>query len=323
MYRSVIATDACRSTFDSVNGSTPARVHAAGRVTCAVRAKSGTPHEFVHWGSLPRNLDLQSSLLAAQAISRRFLLVVGLRPAQHTNPRWGPRASTRDMVAASRRPGRNEPRHNAGEAGLRFWRRVAPSTAFTVLPRESADSTASAQGRPVYRPRKAEASPLWQLVASHAQTFFDVYDDRYTPRYGPFRAVIPRALESFQRCGMLAHGFARVRCPDCRHEYLLAFSCKQHGLCPSCTALQRQGLPLRFPARDAPPALPLPKPETGRYHLVRFIRSDRRLDVFGEQFLLPPEAQYAYVVATVEVTRQRLSVTPDGEVIIDLPYQLR
>ena len=294
MYRSVIATDACRSTFDSVNGSTPARVHAAGRVTCAVRAKSGTPHEFVHWGSLPRNLDLQSSLLAAQAISRRFLLVVGLRPAQHTNPRWGPRASTRDM----------------------------PCT-LTVLPRESADSTASAQGRPVYRPRKPEASPLWQLVANHAHTFLDVYDGRYAPRYGPLRAVVPRALESFRRCGMLAHGFARVRCPHCRHEYLLAFSCKQRCLCPPCTALQRQGLPLRFPARDAPPALPLLKPETRRYHLVRFIRSDRRLDVFGEQFLLPPEAQYAYVVATVEVARQRLSVTPDGEVITDLPYQLR
>ncbi len=35
---------------------------------------------------------------------------------------------------------------------------------------------------------------------------------------------------------MLAWGFARVRCPDCRHEYLLAFSCKQRCLCPSCHA---------------------------------------------------------------------------------------
>jgi hypothetical protein len=35
---------------------------------------------------------------------------------------------------------------------------------------------------------------------------------------------------------VLAWGFARVRCPDCRHEYLLAFSCKQRCLCPSCHA---------------------------------------------------------------------------------------
>ncbi len=25
-----------------------------------------------------------------------------------------------------------------------------------------------------------------------------------------------------------------MRCPDCRHEFLVAFSCKLRGLCPSC-----------------------------------------------------------------------------------------
>ncbi|MCK4604260.1 MAG: transposase zinc-binding domain-containing protein, partial [Deltaproteobacteria bacterium] len=34
----------------------------------------------------------------------------------------------------------------------------------------------------------------------------------------------------------MKEGFARVRCtnPDCRHEYLLAFSCKGRWFCPSC-----------------------------------------------------------------------------------------
>ncbi|MCP4119683.1 MAG: hypothetical protein GY737_30635, partial [Desulfobacteraceae bacterium] len=27
---------------------------------------------------------------------------------------------------------------------------------------------------------------------------------------------------------------ARVRCEDCGHEYLLAFSCKRRQFCPSC-----------------------------------------------------------------------------------------
>jgi hypothetical protein len=67
----------------------------------------------------------------------------------------------------------------------------------------------------------------------------------------------------------------------------------------------------------------LPKPETGTYHLVRFLRSDRRLDVFGERFLLPPEAEYAYVVATVEVARQRLHVMLGADLIAEFPYQLR
>nr|MBC8362431.1 transposase zinc-binding domain-containing protein [Candidatus Desulfatibia profunda] len=35
-------------------------------------------------------------------------------------------------------------------------------------------------------------------------------------------------------CGILHNGFARVRCEDCGHEYLLAFSCKRRHFCPSC-----------------------------------------------------------------------------------------
>jgi len=31
-----------------------------------------------------------------------------------------------------------------------------------------------------------------------------------------------------------AAGFARVRCPDCRHEIFAAFSCRRRCLCPSC-----------------------------------------------------------------------------------------
>ena len=35
-------------------------------------------------------------------------------------------------------------------------------------------------------------------------------------------------------CGDLHLGFARVKCTDCGHEYLLPFSCKRRHLCPSC-----------------------------------------------------------------------------------------
>jgi len=36
-------------------------------------------------------------------------------------------------------------------------------------------------------------------------------------------------------CGILAHGFARVRCTACGDELLVALSCKGRGFCPSCT----------------------------------------------------------------------------------------
>ena len=40
----------------------------------------------------------------------------------------------------------------------------------------------------------------------------------------------------FLECGIYRHGFARIRCPDCYKEYLLAFSCKTRYFCPSCQA---------------------------------------------------------------------------------------
>ena len=37
-------------------------------------------------------------------------------------------------------------------------------------------------------------------------------------------------------CGRLHGGFARIRCPKCLAEHLLAFSCRTRGLCGSCQA---------------------------------------------------------------------------------------
>ena len=37
-------------------------------------------------------------------------------------------------------------------------------------------------------------------------------------------------------CGILAHGFLRLRCGDCGHDKLVAFSCKRRGFCPLCGA---------------------------------------------------------------------------------------
>ena len=34
--------------------------------------------------------------------------------------------------------------------------------------------------------------------------------------------------------GVLAYGFVRFKCGDCRSEQLVAFSCKKRGFCPSC-----------------------------------------------------------------------------------------
>jgi putative transposase len=80
---------------------------------------------------------------------------------------------------------------------------------------------------------------------------------------------------------------------------------------------------IRLPETANAPKHPLAKPDSGRYHLVRFIRSQPVLDIFGEKFHLPPEAVYEYVIATIDVAKQKLKVILDGVVIDEHDYYLR
>ncbi len=61
-----------------------------------------------------------------------------------------------------------------------------------------------------------------------------VWDDLYAPRYGFWRPYITDVIYRWLDCGDLRCGFARIRCDNCGHEYLLPFSCKRRHFCPSC-----------------------------------------------------------------------------------------
>jgi hypothetical protein len=37
-------------------------------------------------------------------------------------------------------------------------------------------------------------------------------------------------FDAFLECGILAHGFLRLRCAGCGHEKVVAFSCKRRGI---------------------------------------------------------------------------------------------
>jgi len=47
-------------------------------------------------------------------------------------------------------------------------------------------------------------------------------------------AFVEQEFRDFLTCGVLAHGFARLRCGECAFERLVPFSCKGRGFCPSC-----------------------------------------------------------------------------------------
>jgi len=74
---------------------------------------------------------------------------------------------------------------------------------------------------------------------------------------------------------------------------------------------------------EEPPKHRLKKPETGRYHVVRLIRSDLKQNIFGECFSVPPETALEYVVATIDVKEQKMKLFLDKKQIEEFDYKLR
>jgi ribosomal protein S27E len=83
-----------------------------------------------------------------------------------------------------------------------------------------------------YKRHRPETTLLYQLVERYYPEFTTnlAEQGKYLPKY------VEREFDEFLRCGRLEYGFLRVVCGDCKHEKLVAFSCKRRGFCPSCGA---------------------------------------------------------------------------------------
>ncbi len=83
-----------------------------------------------------------------------------------------------------------------------------------------------------YARRRPEETVLHGAVREGLATLLEEAQavGRGLPRF------VEREFARYLECGVLAHGFARVRCEGCKDELLVAFSCKGRGLCPSCNA---------------------------------------------------------------------------------------
>lgn len=94
-----------------------------------------------------------------------------------------------------------------------------------------APAAASARGAH-YERHRPEDTVLYQTLQAHWRTFLAKVG---TGESGP---ALPRfvieEVESFLKCGILAHGFLRVGCDRCQENRLVAFSCKRRGFCGSC-----------------------------------------------------------------------------------------
>jgi len=79
----------------------------------------------------------------------------------------------------------------------------------------------------LYRPRNPKQTPYYRCVEDHLEILEQVYEDRFERIYGFFRPHVKQIMERYLDCGNLLNGFARIKCEDCGHEYLLAFVLKQ------------------------------------------------------------------------------------------------
>ena len=87
---------------------------------------------------------------------------------------------------------------------------------------------------PRYRAREPRATPLYQLFEAYFDEVKGRWEERYERRYGFWPSFIDGQVLRYLDCGLFENGFARIGCPECAEEYLLAFSCKTRELCPSC-----------------------------------------------------------------------------------------
>jgi hypothetical protein len=82
-----------------------------------------------------------------------------------------------------------------------------------------------------YQRRRPEKTLWYRTVQTHFETWLALstgQGDASPP------AHVEQAFRRYLECGILAHGFARAYCDECKHDFLIAFSCKGRGVCPSC-----------------------------------------------------------------------------------------
>jgi len=83
-----------------------------------------------------------------------------------------------------------------------------------------------------YQRHEPEKTALYPIIEQHLSTL----TDELTRHHVALPGFVVDEFRNYLRCGRLEHGFIRVKCDGCRHEHLVAFSCKRRGFCPSCGA---------------------------------------------------------------------------------------
>jgi hypothetical protein len=95
--------------------------------------------------------------------------------------------------------------------------------------------TSSAPSPGIYKARHPEQTVLHRLLREHLETWLALARQD-NAEIDPVPRFVETTFRKYLECGLLCHGFARVYCSACGQDYLVAYSCRKRGLCPSCDA---------------------------------------------------------------------------------------
>ncbi len=102
--------------------------------------------------------------------------------------------------------------------------------------------------------RRPERTLAYQTVQAWLATWIayrEATDDEAVPAY------IERELKTYLECGILAHGFAQARCPDCTAEFLVAFARTRSRRVPSATTKRMAATAARILIDSVIPRVPM------------------------------------------------------------------
>jgi len=100
-----------------------------------------------------------------------------------------------------------------------------------------------------YERRRPEKTPLYKIVSEHLEGWLE----NQSVAEHPVSAHVERELRSYLTCGILCFGFGRARCTSCGQGFVVAFSCRGRGVCPSCNGRRMAQTPAHLVDRVIPP----------------------------------------------------------------------
>ena len=192
---------------------------------------------------------------------------------------------------------------------------IASAAAFPGRPRPRPHGGPAPSQR--YERRRPEKTPLHKIVSENLESWLPWREaaERPVPGY------VEEELRGYLECGILCFGFARALCTGCGQAFVVAFSCKGRGVCPSCNGRHmaqtaaHDGVFVPAPAQaagDAPPAFLPARPinqadlaaltERVRRRVIRWFRLARLLDAAAAADMLAWVNSGFSVDANVRIT---------------------